>query len=303
MRWIAALVLLLTAACQPGPPAGLDLRALTPLPTPASPDTVPLRVAVAAVISPQGTLESYAPLLSFLETRLNRPVELVQRATYAETNELLRTGMVDVAFVCTGAYIAGAREFGMTLLVAPEVNGEPAYHSWLIVPAGSPAESMADLGGSVFAFTDPLSYSGRLYPTYLLSQLGTTPEAFFSRTFYTYSHDAAIRAVAEGLADGAAVDSLIYEHMTRREPALNQQLRIIHRSPPFGIPPVVVSPFIRPQLRAELEDLFLGMAEDREGRAALDELDIDRFVRLDDSAYDSARDLEKLVEFSLNPTP
>jgi phosphonate transport system substrate-binding protein len=289
------LLLLLLAACQMAPSASLDLTALTPLPEPVSRETLPLRVAVAAVISPQGTIESYGALLDYLEARLQRPVQLEQRASYAETNELLRAGLVDLAFVCTGAYIDGQREFGMSLLVAPVVDGAPAYHSWVIVPAGSKAQSLSDLRGAVFAFTDPLSYSGRLYPTYLLTQLGETPESYFQSTFYTFSHDAAIRAVAEGVADGAAVDSLIYEHLVRREPALSAQVRIVHRSPPFGIPPVVVSPSIRPQLRAELEQLFLGMATDADGLAALGELNVDRFVLLDDSAYDSARELERLV--------
>lgn len=49
----------------------------------ASNDTVPLRVAVAAVISPKGNVESYSDLLNYLERKLNRPVELVQRQTYA----------------------------------------------------------------------------------------------------------------------------------------------------------------------------------------------------------------------------
>lgn len=304
MRFLNPLLLCLSlwvlAACNTVGPPPLDLRGLTPLPSPAAREIVPLRVAVAAVISPQGTAESYSALLDYMEARLGRPVELVQRATYAETNALIQAGLVDVAFVCTGAYIAGARDFGMELLVAPVVNGEPAYYSWLIVPADpSAAESMADLRWSVFAFTDPLSYTGRLYPTYLVHELGETPETFFARTFFTYSHDAAIRAVADGLADGAAVDSLIYNYLVKREPELADRLRVIHRSPPFGIPPVVVSPRVRPQLRAELQALFLGMADDPAGRAALAPLDIDRFVLLDDSAYDSARELEA----ALRPLP
>ena len=52
---------------------------------------------------------------------------------------------------------------------------DTVYYSDLIVPAGSEAHTMADLRGHVFAFTDPISSSGRVYPTYLLQQLGETP--------------------------------------------------------------------------------------------------------------------------------
>ncbi|MCL5995286.1 MAG: phosphate/phosphite/phosphonate ABC transporter substrate-binding protein, partial [Chloroflexi bacterium] len=264
-----------------------------PLPTNASSDVVPLRVAVAAVISPQGTVESYRLLLDYLGAKLNRPVELVQRRTYAEVNDLIKQGFVDMAFVCTSAYIAGHADFGMELLVAPQVNGDTVYYSVLIVPSGSPAQRMADLRGKIFAFTDPMSTSGRMYPTWLVRELGSTPEQFFARTFFTYNHDDAIRAVAQKLADGAAVDSLVYDYALARDPSLAQRTRVIHRSPPLGIPPAVVNPGLRPQLKAELRSILLGMADDpADGvREALTALGVDRFVPIDDSAYASVRAL------------
>jgi phosphonate transport system substrate-binding protein len=283
---------MLLAACAPAKETPIDLKQLYPLASPASREVVPLQVGVAAVISPQGTLESYRELIEYMEQRLGRPVEMVQRANYEEINRLLETGQVEVAFVCTGAYIYGWREFGMEVLVAPEINGAMSYASWLIVPADSQAQDLADLRGMTFAFTDPLSFTGRMYPTYLVNQLGESPDSFFGRVFYTYSHDAAIEAVADGLADGAAVDNLIYQYLIQREPELEGRLRIIHRSPPFGMPPVVVSPSIRPQLKAELLELFLKMGDDLAGSAALDILGIDRFSEINTSAYDTVLEVE-----------
>lgn len=276
----------------------IQLSALRPLPEQSASAVIPLRVSVAAVISPKGTAESYPFLLNYLSARLGRPVELVQRRTYAETNDLVENGFVDVAFVCTSAYIAGHEKFNMELLVAPQVNGAAVYHSLLIVPADSPAQHITDLRGKVFAFTDPMSNTGRVYPTYLVQKLGSTPEQFFSKTFYTYSHDDAIRAVAQGLADGAAVDSLVFDFAVSRDPGLAKQVRIIHRSPAFGIPPVVVSPKARPQLRATLRELLLGMADDPAGRQALSALGIERFIVIDDTAYNSVRDLIRATRLS-----
>ncbi len=286
----------LLAACSPAvqPAATVSLNDLQPLPTPAL-DQVPLRVAVASVISPQGTVESYSALLDYLAQRLKRPVELVQRRTYLEVNDLIERGEVDLAFVCTSAYIVGHDDFGMELLAAPQVNGETVYRAYLIVPADSPARDMADLQGKVFVFTDPISLTGRVYPTALVNSLGRTPEDFFDRTFYTYSHDEAIYAVANGLADGASVDSLVYEYALSRDPALAQQVKVILRSPPFGIPPVVVNPNLRPQIKAELQSLLLGMEEDPLGQAALAEIGIERFVPIHDEAYATARSLMREV--------
>jgi len=281
----------LLAACSPaGAGEVIRLSDLQPLEVPTS-QAAPLRLAVAAVLSAQSTAETYQPLLDYLSAKLERPVELVQRRTYAEINQLIQDGEVDIAFVCTAAYVAGHDQFGMRLLAAPRVNGATVYYSYLIVSADSPARSMADLRGGVFAFTDPLSTTGRMYPTYLVQQLGANPEGFFRRIFFTYSHDEAIRAVASGLADGAAVDSLVYDSVVSRDPALGEMLRVIDQSPPFGIPPVVVGPAVRPQLAAQVAEVLLGMAQDPEGDDVLDAMQIDAFVPIADSAYDSVRAL------------
>jgi phosphonate transport system substrate-binding protein len=292
----AALVaILLLSGCggQPGDAQQpvIRLSVLEPLPGPATENIIPLRVSVGAVISPRGTVESYQPLLDYLSGRLERPVELVQRRTYSETNALVAGGEADVAFVCTSAYIAGREEFGMRLLVAPRVNGATTYNSLLIVPAASTARSIADLHGKVFAFTDPMSNTGRVYPTGLVRELGATSEQFFARTFFTYSHDAALNAVATGLADGAAVDSLVYYYALERDPALASKVRVIHTSSPFGIPPVVVGPDSPPQLQAILKEILLNMDEYADGRVALRQLGVDAFVEIEDSAYDSVREL------------
>ncbi len=292
---VIALLLTACAASPNGPMIRLSI--LRPLPASEAGEVIPLRVAVAAVISPRGAAESYQPLLDYLGARLNRRVELIQRRTYAEVNDLIESGYVDMAFVCTSAYVAGRAQFGMELLAAPQVNGETVYYSLLIVPLASSAQSMADLRGQVFAFTDPMSNSGRVYPTYLVQQLGSQPEDFFARTFFTYSHDDAIRAVADGLADGAAVDSLVYDFAVAREPTLGARTRVIHRSLAFGIPPVVVGPQARPQLKAELRTLLLGLADDPAGMRALEAIGVERFVLIDDSAYDSVQNL--LAEVAL----
>ena len=273
----------------------VNLKDLQPLKT-VQQNVPPLRVAVASIISPVGTVQSYHPLLDYLQAQMNRPVELIQRRTYMETNELIKEGEVDLAFVCTSAYIAGHDDFGMELLAAPQVNGKTIYYSLLIVPAGSPARTMADLRNKTFAFTDPISLSGRMYPTYVVQHLGSSPEKYFGQMFFTYNHDEAIRAVADNLADGASVDSLVYDFVATREPDLIKKVRVIDRSPPFGIPPVVVNPKMDENLKLELQRIILEMASSPDGEKALQSMGVDKFVRIDDHAYDDVRILLSDVE-------
>lgn len=270
----------------------IDLSQRAPLPRMAPvAEMQPVRLAVAAILSPLGTADSYRAFADYLAQALGRPVELIQRRTYAETNDLIAEGAVEIAFVCTSAYIEGADAATMDLLVAPSIEGRTVYHSDLIVPAHSTARSMADLRGRPFAFTDPMSLSGRVYPTHLVQELGEEPSSFFSDISFTYSHDRAIEAVAAGVVDGAAVDSLVLRHALRRDPSLAAKIRVIHTSPPFGIPPVVVPVTLPIRQRAHWQNLLLTMHEEPSGRAILTELGIDRFVILSSAAYAEAADL------------
>ncbi len=256
---------------------------------PAKPTRAPVRIAVAPLISHRENFRFYAPMMDYLAQKLDRPVEFLQRPTYSEINDLLRYDLADLAFVCTRAYVQGQREFGMQFLVAPQVMGKVTYHSLLIVPADSEARSLADLRGKRFAFSDPLSSSGWLYPTYLLALKGERQKTFFKSTIFTHSHDNTVRAVADGLTDGGVVHSLVYDRMVGRSPELVRRVRVIGKSPAWGNPPVVVNPRIDPSLRDSLLRLFLAMDQDPAAKRFLADLKIERFVSLDDAYYQNVR--------------
>ena len=262
-------------------------------------DRSALHVAVANVISPRASYRLYDDLLTYVSDRLGRPVERLQRSTYAEVNDLIRYGDADIGFVCSVAYLQGQRDFGMELLAAPVVNGKQTYQSYILVPSDSAAKVVTDLSGKVFAFTDPLSNSGRLAPEYLLHQHGERPETFFSRVVFTYSHDNSVNAVANKLVDGAAVDSLVFDSMTEQDASLRPKLKIIWKSPSYGIPPVVVNPRLNADLKSRLRTILFGMHENAEGRRILRSLSIERFAPIADSAYDSIRSM--LAEIGRQP--
>jgi phosphonate transport system substrate-binding protein len=256
----------------------------------------PLRIAVAAMISPEETLSVYQELMDYIAAKLGRPVETKQRRTYQEVNDMLGAGKLDAAILCSGPYVHAKRRYGVELLAVPVINGSPTYRSYIIVPQSSTAASLEELYRKRFAFTDPLSTSGYLYPVYLLTSQGRQSATFFAKTLFTYSHDNSIEAVAEGVVDGAAVDSLIYDYLQNTNPALVARTRIIHRSPPFGAQPVTVPRNLDRATKRALRDLFLGMDQDPEGKRILKQLGVDRFIPGEDRMYDSIRKMLQVVE-------
>ena len=255
-----------------------------------------LKIAVSAMISPTETIVYYEDLLEYISKKTNHPIELVQRETYEEINDLVESQYLDAAFVCSGAYIDGREKFGMELLVAPVVKGKPVYYSYIIVPIDSGATSFEDLRGKKFAFTDEMSNSGKLSPTYMLALINETPDSFFSGYIYTYSHDRSIEAVAKGLVDGAAVDSLIWDYNSAKTPAYTNKTKIISKSQPYGIPPIVVHPDTNPDFKIELQNILLTMHEDPEGADILKQINIDKFTLTNERVYDSIYEMREFAE-------
>ncbi len=262
-------------------------------PTSQDPGSARLRVAVAAIISPKETFVYYRQLLDYIGTKLGREVEFVQRKTYGEINELLAKGQIDLAFICSGPYALGKRKYGIELLATPQVQNSHFYQSYLIVNKNSIFQSLADLRGGVFAFTDPDSNSGKLVPTAWLAQMGENPQMFFRKTIYTYSHDNAILAVAKGLVDGAAVDGLIWEYFHLKNPIFTSKTRVIRKSEPYGIPPIVASKSLAPRMKTLIRQELFAMHQDPQGRKILNELLIDRFISPRDDWYDSIRKINR----------
>jgi phosphonate transport system substrate-binding protein len=258
-------------------------------PISSDPGPAQLRVAVAAIISPKETFVFYRQLLDYIGAKLGREIEFVQRKTYGEINELLARGQIEMAFICSGPYALGKEKYGIELLATPQVQNSHFYQSYLIVNKNSIYKSLADLRGSIFAFTDPDSNSGKLVPTVWLAQMGEKPETFFRKTIYTYSHDNAILAVARGLVNGAAVDGLIWEYFHQKNPIFTSKTRVIRKSEPYGIPPIVVAKSLAPQMKTLIRQELFAMHQDPEGQKILNELLIERFISPRDEWYDSIR--------------
>ena len=250
-----------------------------------------LRIAVSAMTMPRETLGLYEELLRYLGDKMGRRVELVQRKTYQEVNDLIEAKLVDAAFVCTLSYVLGHDKFGMELLVVTEIDGVPLYYSYIIVRKDSGIESFEELRGKTFAFMDPQSNSGTLYPTYRLDQTGESPTSFFHNYVYTYGHDNSVKAVLNNTVDGAAVEDLIFNYMAVQNPAVASQIKVIEISPPFGSPPVVVHPDLDSETKEKLRNILLDMDEDDRGREILSRMNIDGFVHVSDSTYDSIREM------------
>lgn len=253
-------------------------------------DAKPLRIAFASVISPIETRKSYQEMVQYIARRLGRPAVLIQRKTYEELNMLLGAGEADIAFVSTGAYTSYNGMMPLELLAMVQTDNTVFYQAYIIVRADSDIHDVEQLRGKNFAFTDPLSYSGRLAIDYmLLDDFGTTPEQFFHKCFYTFNHDKSIWAVLNKLADGAGIDSQIYYFAKANDPDIDSKIRIIRIMPPTPTGPVVMRRDLPQDVKDRLRDIFFHMDENPELAEAMHQVIIDKFVEPIPEAYDELK--------------
>ena len=236
---------------------------------------VPYRIGVASIFAPVTAFQQFAGTMTYLAEAIDRPVDMVQRPTYFEINEMVRAGDLHCAFICSGAYVLNSE--GLEVLVTPVIHGRQEYGAVCVVSAVNPAGHLEDLEGASFALTDPLSFTGRAYVARRLAGLGSTPDDFFSRTLQVEGHDTALHLVAAGSVDGGCVNSMVHERVQALEPSLTQQVRVFEESPMYGAPPVVVSATLPEAEKSALLRAFERMEEDPGGLVAIEQLGVERF--------------------------
>lgn len=236
-------------------------------------------------------LKSWA---GYIEKRLGRPVRFVHRGSYREITDMIRAGRLDLAWTCSPPYLENRDQ--MVVAVVPVFRGKPLYQSYLIVPAtDTRTQGFEDLRGAIYAFSDPDSNSGWLAPQVALKQARLDPQSHFKRTFFTYAHKKVVQAVAVGLAQGGSVDGYVWETLALIHPEITSKTRVVWKSPWYGFPPVVARASMPKEELARLQDLFVAMKDDEEGRRLLAQLNLDGFSKQTPKLFDSVEQNLKFV--------
>jgi phosphonate transport system substrate-binding protein len=222
----------------------------------------------------------------YLAPRVGHPVRFSRTRSYQEVMENLRAEELDFAWICGYPLVQRRAPEFLELLTVPIFDGEPRYQSYIIVHKDSTVRTLDELQDQVFAYSDPNSNSGYLYPRFALTERGYRPERFFRLTFFTYNHAETIQAVAEQVAQGGAVESYIWRMISRLQPELAARTKIIERSPLFGFPPIVARVGTSSHLRTDMVNALVGMHDEPDGRALLADLGLDGFGEFPASLFD-----------------
>ena len=163
-------------------------------------------------------------LLKAVETNLGIKVQGFVASDYNGVIEAMRSGHLDVAYLGPFSYVLGATVAPIEAFATAETakSGKTYYRSQIIALKSSGYTKIEDLKGKTFAFVDPSSTSGHLFPKAGLIKLGIDPDKFFGRTLFTGSHDANALAVANKRVEAATIadrilDAAVAKNLVKRE--------------------------------------------------------------------------------------
>lgn len=262
--------------------AGCAALAMTPALSAYS--AQPLRVGMTpALLNTQhGLLGQWR---NYMESHLKRQVVFVQRNSYRETIDLLRSAQLDFAWICSYPYVYLRSH--VRLVAVPLYHGRPYYRAYIIVPDRTPRiENLLQLKGKIFAYADPYSNTGYLVPRYQLRMAGQDPARFFGRTFFTYAHSKVIEAVADGVADGGSVDGYIWDSLDMVKHEITSRTWPVSQSEEYGFPPFVAHRAIGREEFTAMQRMLITMRYDPQGKTFLKALNLDGFTLGDDTLYD-----------------
>ncbi len=226
---------------------------------------------------------NWEPFLAAQSAATGLQVSAYYAPTYGALVEAMGRNEVQVAWLGNkSAMEAADRSNGEVFAQVAKKDGETGYYSHLIVHAGSPLQSLADVlkcdRSLKFGMGDPNSTSGYLAPaTYIFAAENIDPQTCFW-SIHIANHEANAIAVAGRKVDVATFNSDEMERLTAAKPELVEQIRVIWTSPPLPLDPVVWRKDLDPSIKAKLCKFFLGYgrfgtaAENAAARAVLSKL-------------------------------
>jgi len=242
------------------------------------------------------------PVYEFIVGAIGRELDCDAELVVGTSFDQFGHGEFDAGFICGLPYVLLTRQTPspVELLAAPVLRGDryagrPIYFSDVIVQRDSPVRTFDDLRGRSWAYNDPESHSGYNLTRHRLLTMGET-RGFFGRVVEAGFHQRAIRMVAAGEVEAAAIDSQVLTIEFRDQPDLSEELRVITALGPSTIQPVVAARHLPADLKAALRATLLRIGDDPAARAELAKGFVERFVPMTDEDYDDIRGMLAAAE-------
>ncbi len=245
----------------------------------------------------------YDHIAKAIADKLGCRVTVFVTTTYNAEIEAMRNGKLEIGeFGPLGYVLAHQVAKAEAVAAFSNAEGKPDnYWASIVVPKGSPIKTVAEIKGHTFAFSDPASTSGHLFPAYGLRKAGVDPDKDITAS-YAGSHTASFEALYNKKVDAGELNSEQLESATQRGHYNDGDLIFLWKSDPIPTDPISVRGDLPEGFKRRLTEVLqtLDLSSLPEADRKIMGLGGTRFVPQTDDAYDLIRDLVKTLNIDLN---
>ena len=245
----------------------------------------------------------YDKLGKLIGDKLGCKVEVFVATSYNAEIEAMRNGKLDIGeFGPLGYVLAHQVAKAEAVAAFGTADGKPdTYWASLVTYPESGIKTVADIKGHSFAFSDPASTSGHLFPAYGLRKGGIDPDKDI-KAIYAGSHTSSFEALYNHKVDAGELNSEQLESAKQRGHYKDGDLVFLWKSDPIPTDPFCLRGTLPDAFKKRVTEVLQNL-----DLSSLDEADrkimvgagITRLVPQSDSAYDGIRDLVKTLNIDL----
>lgn len=259
-----------------------------------------LRMGLIPADDAEEQMRNYQPVVDYLSEKLGIQVEMSVTHDYTSAIEAMRAKHIDMAWYGPFSYILANKEANAEAIVVGvrRDTGQSTYQTVIVTRADSGIKELKDLKNRTFAFVDPASTSGNLFPRYIFSQNQIDPERDFKTIIYAGTHNGVELAIKNRTVDAGADSDTSYNRMVQEEQIDPRMNIIIFKSDPIPGSPIAVRGDLPTELKTKIKQALISMDEQTifkvKGWG-----DIGKYVEAKDSDYEIIRETAKVLNLDL----
>ncbi len=238
----------------------------------------------------------FEPLMTYLSEAIGQKVVLYIAKNYGDLRTQMEAGTVVIGSFSPFAYVDAARGGKIRIIAQSILEGSATYRGLIVARKESGLKTVAELEGKRFAFVDPKSASGYVYPRAMLIEKGVTPERFFKETIFAGGHDKVIAAVLEGRADaGAIYDGAL--GVAKAKGAATEHLAVLSSTDPIPHDAIAVRVGLDEALSIKIRTALVDLDKSEAGRKVIanSKKKLTGHVIAEDSLFDVVRRTAKIA--------
>jgi ABC-type phosphate/phosphonate transport system substrate-binding protein len=240
-----------------------------------------------------GAVAAWKRLFAWLDDASGIRLAVIDHAFPAPLNDLWGRSDLAATFMCGWPWLRQGATHQIVAAPVPAAayaEGRPLYRTHFVVHQDSPFQRLEDTFGHRFAYTIADSHSGYNAPRHHLMQYrDVDSRRLFSEIIGPLTTPRRmLEAIADKRTDVGPLDSFAFDLLTRHEPMLAAQTRVIASTALVPMPAIVASQQIDEKIVEKLRATLLALGSRPEHAALCDDLCISGFASLDPATYQIA---------------